>query len=410
MNASTNKRGIEFSDRAVPRLINTEINVSVGTLLVDIGVEPEVFGPDGIMADIPLVEPPDDPGDYELPPIPELPPWPELPPIVGCSANPAAPANGPFTTVINAVISSIDPIPYALAILSSYIRMASSTFRTIVLIEGCKYQSTNGGASWSPWLTTDGLVISAYDLATGTKPPVAVNYPVLASDVDGCGWRGGEFAPAVAVATDAYQVKLEPEPLYFNGLDTFEMVDGCSHIELIDAMRWKSLGVTPAQDATQKAYAIAKLTFSSLAPFMNNGGRMIFTYILISGGYAPYGTYGNALYTSKIETHHSENFDAYKIPAPEGLSDGGSTDPFTNVGNVGEAGQVVGSADNHTILGDNYIGLHCQAYAGTSPFETEFQMMNILWRKAGDADQLLMVSRITRIDMTNIRVYNVCFD
>lgn len=413
--ANSNKREVSFAGNVVPRLINTEISTQAGTILVEVGVEPEVSSVDGIAAPIPTTEPPDNPADYPMPPIPELPPWPPLPLPTTCHEQPTAPANGPFTGAFVGTLSSIDPVPYVLNYLNSYIRMGSSTFKTTVLIEGCKYQSTNGGASWTPWLDTDGLVISAYDIATGPKSPVATNFPVLASDTDGCGWRGGEFTQAAAVATDCYMTKLEPAQLFFNGLDEFEMIAGCSHTEIIDAMRWKSLGVTPPEDASQKTYVVARLHFSSLAAFINEAsGSLKFSFIPVSGG-SPVagfgGDYGAAVYGARIADHHGDPLDVYSIPAPDGISHDGSTDPAVRIGDVGYFYQVRTGAQHDIILGDNYMGFMTQGYNGAiGAFETEFQMMNIYWSKSGNPDQLLMTSVIHRIDVTAIRVYNVCFD
>jgi hypothetical protein len=111
-----------------------------------------------------------------------------------------------------------------------------------------------------------------------------------------------------------------------------------------------------------------------------------------------------------IETHHGENFDVYKVPAPEGLSGNGSTATPVRIGEVGYTYQA-NPGTHDTILGDNFIGFQVQGYNGTiGAFDTEIQMLNISWVKSGDATQNLLVSKLTRIDMTNIRVYNVCFD
>jgi hypothetical protein len=214
-------------------------------------------------------------------------------------------------------------------------------------------------------------------------------------------------------ATDGYSVKVEGEPMYFNGLSEFALVDGCSHTEIIDDLRWKALPTEPPVD--QSSYVFAKLVFTSLPPFINeSGGRLAFQYVPVSGGWrtdTPTGTYyGATMHTYAVMDHHGEVFEQYKIPSPYGLSLEDSTNKGVDIGQLGTAYQVREQNLTDIKLGVNYIGFYVRSYNGwQGGFETTIQLRNVLWNNYGTS-QLLMVSKINRMDITTMDVYNVCFD
>ena len=339
-------------------------------------------------------------GGFSLPPI-VIPPF----PIGGCSNTDLAPANGPFTFNIGATIRSDEAVPFTFGLLPSIIRRGSSAFKTTVIVNGCKYYSTNNGASWSPWFDTDGLVIKGYSLTTAEPAaPTATNLPVPASDIDGCSYRGGMFYPPSPVSTSGYSVKLEPKPLYFNGLSSFSLVDTSNDGELIDDLRWRSLG----SDPDFFVGVIAKLTFTTIPSFISSGGILIFDYIPTAGGVLMSGTYMGTMKIMRTIDVNGGDFDPqYGIPPPYGLS-GDTTESYGGIGYLNSAN----STGNIPLIGDNYIAFHAASRGGTplNPYSTTFQFSNIFWKPTGQPAQLLMISRINRIDVTTLQVYNVCFD
>jgi len=125
----------------------------------------------------------------ELPPI-ELPPFPIIPlptpspippPVVPspppvdditCITDNNAPANGPYTMWVSAILQSSTTAALSVEgyFSSAYLRVGSAVNRSGVIIDGLWQQSNDGGNTWSDWLTNDYWGVRSDPVSVDAEP------------------------------------------------------------------------------------------------------------------------------------------------------------------------------------------------------------------------------------------------